>query len=100
MGILGDIWDKATDLAHAVTGITTADERRNQQKMMNDQIKAYREQTEISKQELAQKKGEKVSEKRRIEEKQIRGLRRNYRAQGFLGSQATSQPDMSSQLGG
>ena len=56
MGLLGKVLDKATDLAHYVTGIPTSDEKRNQQKMMNDQIKAYKEQTEITKKELANKK--------------------------------------------
>lgn len=100
MSILGSIWDKATDIAHQVTGIPTADQTRNQQKMMNDQIKAYREQTAITKQELAQKKGAEVAEKRRIEEKQIRSLRRNYRSPSFLGGSDSGQAGMSSTLGG
>ena len=100
MGILGDIWDKATDFAHTVTGIPTADQSRNNQKTMNDQIKAYKDQTEITKQELAQKKGQEVAEKRRVEEKQIRSLRRSYRSSGFLGNPSSGAADMSSQLGG
>jgi hypothetical protein len=100
MSIWDKIWDKATDFGHYVTGIPTADERRNQQKMMNDQVKFYKEQSEISKKEIATKKNEEVAQKRRIEEKQIRSLRRNYRAQGFLGGQASSQPDMNQKLGG
>ena len=102
MGILHKIWDVGTDVAHAVTGIPTADQRRNDQKAMNDQIKAYREQTEITKQEIARKKGEELAEKRRIEEKQIRGLRRNYRGAGggMLGASSSGEADMSAKLGG
>ena len=83
MGVLGEIWDVATDIGHAVTGIPTADQKRQSQQMMNDQVKAYKEQTEITRNEIARKKGEEVAEKRRIEEKQIRSLRRNYRAAGY-----------------
>lgn len=100
MGILDWIWDKATDIGHAITGIPTADEKRNQQKMIRDQINAYRQQTEITKQEINRKKDEEMAQKRRIEEKQIRGLRRNYRPQGFLGGGNTDQQDMNSKLGG
>lgn len=89
----GWLWDKATDVAHAVTGIPTADEKRNQQKAVNDQIKAYREQTAITKAEIDRKRGEEAVEKRRIQEKQIRSLRRNFRPAGFLNTGAdVTQP--------
>lgn len=98
------IWDTIGDWAgsafHRITGTPNASEVRRQKQDMNNQINAYKKQTEISRQEMASKKDEQVAEKRRIEEKQIRSLRRNYRAQGFLGSQPSSQPGMSSQLGG
>lgn len=100
MSYLHNIWDKITDLGHRLTGIPTAAERRAASTAINDQIKAYRTQTELSRQEVAAKKDEQVAEKRRIEEKQVRALRRNYRASGFLGSASTTQPDMSSKLGG
>lgn len=67
---------------------------------MNDQMKMYKEQTEITKQEIARKQNEEAVEKRRIEEKQIRTLRRNYRSSGILGGAASTQPDMNQQLGG
>lgn len=93
-GIVSDVW-------HAATGSPTADERRNQQNMINEQIKAYKDQTELAKQDLANKKNEIDAQKRRIEEKQIRALRRNYRPQGFLGSSGgSSQDDMNTKLGG
>lgn len=69
---------------------------------INDQIKAYKDQTELTKQQLNQTKNEEVAQKRRIEEKQIRALRRNYRSQGagLLGVGAPASQDMSSNLGG
>lgn len=100
MSFFGKVLDKATDIAHQVTGIPTADEKRNQQRALADQIKAYRDQTEIAKGELATKKSEEIAQKRRVEEKQIRTLRRNYRAQSFLGGLTSGQPDMTSTLGG
>lgn len=102
MGILGKVWDKTTDVLHKVTGIQTADERRNAQRLMSDQVKAYKEQTAITRAEVDRKRNEEVAEKRRIEEKQIRSLRRNYRgsSSGLLGSAPTTEPDMNSKLGG
>jgi len=86
---------------HAATGTPTSKEKREQQRVMNEQIAAYKEQTELTKQELARKKDEEQVEKRRIEEKQIRALRRNRSSQGFLNSQKTDDTlGQSSQLGG
>jgi len=100
MGFFHDVWDKATDILHGISGMPTADDKRNQQKMINDQIKAYKDQTDITRQELNSKRDQVASEKRRVEEKQIRSLRRNYRAPGFLGGGESAQPDMTSKLGG
>lgn len=95
------VWDVATDIAHAVTGIPTAQQVRAQNTLVNDQIKAYREQTEITKGELARVKGEEDAQKRRIEEKQIRSLRRNYRVGSLLtAGQEGGNEDMTSKLGG
>lgn len=108
MGFLNKYIKFATDplgitsnLYHAATGTPTAQERRSQQNAVNDQIKAYREQTEITKSEIARKKNEEVAEKRRIEEKQIRSLRRN-RGSSLLGTQPTNDNDagMTTKLGG
>lgn len=52
---------------------------------LNEQIRAYKEQTELTREELRHKQEETRAEKRRVEEKQIRALRNNYRAKGFLG---------------
>lgn len=95
MGLLDWAWDKATDAGHAITGIPTADEKRNQQKMMNEQMKAYKEQTKMAKDEIERKRGEQLVEKRRVQEKQIRHLRRNYSPAGFLNTGS----DISNQLG-
>jgi hypothetical protein len=104
MGFFSDAWDTVTDIGHAVTGIPTADEKRNAQKLIRDQVNAYKEMSEISKQEIASKKNELAVEKRRVDEKQIRSLRRNYRPQGIMGAAGTSsttiEPGMSQKLGG
>jgi len=69
--------------------------------MINQQIKSYKDQTELTRKELANKRNETLAEKRRIEEKTIRGLRRNYRSPGgMLGQGSPAASDMSSQLGG
>ena len=102
MGFLGDVWDKVTDVAHEVSGVPTADEKRNAKRMVTDQIKAYKEQTELLRAETDRKRGEEASEKRRVEEKQIRSLRRNYRGvnTGMLGANPAATPDMTTKLGG
>lgn len=104
MSLFGPVFDwftdKETDWAHSISGVATAAQKRMQQQAMNDQIKAYKDQTELTRKELASKKDQAISEKRRVEEKQIRALRRNYRSQGFLGGEASTQTDMNNQLGG
>ena len=75
------------DVVSRVTGGETSGERkkkeRDQKRMMNEQIKAYQNQTQITRQELANTKEQEVAEKRRIQEKQIRSLRRTNRSYGF-----------------
>jgi phage shock protein A len=76
---------------------------KDDQRLMNQQIKDYQEQTRITKEELARAKDEKIAEKRRINEKQIRSLRGGKSSsRGFLGSSNpdAQSPGMSSQLGG
>lgn len=76
-----------------LTGRSSAEERRSQQSLVNDQIQAYKDQTNIAKQAADQIEGEKQVQKRLIQEKQIRSLRNNYRsAGGFLNNQASSMP--------
>lgn len=60
----------------------------DQRYAMNDQIRDYKELTAITKAETDRKRGEQAMEKRRIEEKQIRSLRRNFRPAGFLDNAA------------
>jgi len=100
MFAFGGLQDKATDVFHKVTGTPTEDEKRGQQKLLNDQVKAYREQSELTKSEIALKRGAEVAEKRRVEEKQIRSLRRNYRGSGLMGGGVTGTTDMNNKLGG
>lgn len=94
------IWNWVTDIYHDVTGIPTAKEKRDRQDMVNEQIRSYREQTELTRQELARKRDETNVQKRRVEEKQIRTLRRNSRSQGLLGASQSNENDMSTKLGG
>lgn len=67
-----------------ITHNPSAAERREQATLVNDQIKAYKEQTNLAKEQLAQKRNEQVAEKRKINEKQIRALRNSYGPAGFL----------------
>lgn len=102
MSFWGNLWDKTTDALHTVTGIPTADEKRNAQKAMRDQVNAYKQQTELTRNEINRKQTEEKAEKRRVEEKQIRSLRRNYRSNSLLGSgsNTSSSNDMTQKLGG
>lgn len=69
---------------------------------INSQIKAYNEQTALARQQLNEARAQTNAEKRRVNEKQIRSLRRNYRAQGagLLGVGNPATEDMGSKLGG
>lgn len=58
----------------------------------NEQIKAYREQTELTREEIKKKQSSLDADKRRVEEKQIRALRNNYRPRGILSSQNGAAP--------
>lgn len=94
-----DPWGIASETYHAVTGTPTESQKRQQANEVNAQVKAYKDQTEITRQEMATKSAETANEKRRVEEKQIRSLRNNYRAQSFLGAQDSSQSGMTNKLG-
>ncbi len=83
-----------------IGGILGNDDLKNQNKMVNDQIKAYKEQTALTRQQLDQTRAAQEVEKRRIQEKQIRSLRSNYRpAGGLLGVGNPATNDMTNQLG-
>lgn len=77
-----------------ITGRASDDEKRNQQYAINDQIKAYKEATDLTNQALATKQSEMDVEKRRVNEKQIRALRNNFRSSGgFLNNQSSATGD-------
>lgn len=100
-GVNGSLRKRTGDVVAQATGQPTSSDRRDQMNQVNEQIKNYKDQTELTRQSLNEKRDSVVAEKRRVEEKQIRSLRRNYSTQGFLGgNQAPSEPDMSSKLGG
>lgn len=80
-------------------GLPSSRQRENAKKLANEQMQNYKQQTELTKQELARKRDEQVAEKRRVEAKQIRSLRHNYRSQGMLGNSGGAQ-DMNEKLGG
>ena len=69
---------------------------------VNAQIKAYNDQTALAKQQLDETRAQTLAEKRRVNEKQIRTLRRNNRAQsvGLLGVGTPATEDMNGKLGG
>lgn len=77
------------------------DAERDQRKMVNAQIKAYQDQTALFKKQIDDARAATDAEKRRVNEKQIRSIRRTYRAQGasILGIGNTASDDMSSKLG-
>jgi|SRR5579872_444890 len=72
---------------------------RKQQQMVNAQIKAYQDQTELAKQQLDEARTQEDAEKRKVNEKQIRSLRSTYRGQNasLLG---VGDNDMTTNLGG
>jgi len=78
-------------------------QERDQRDMINAQMKAYQEQTNLAQQQLNEAREQTNAQKRRVEEKQIRSLRRNQRAQynqGFLGAGNPASGDMDTKLGG
>jgi len=97
MSIWGKIWDIGTDIAHGLTGTPTAAQKRDTMSAANNQIDMYKKQTEIASSALASAKNEQDAQKRRIEEKQIRGLRRNFQSSSLLDN---SDSGMSDKLGG
>ena len=72
-----------------------------QRQLIASQVKAYKDQTELTRQELANKTNEANYQRRRVQEKQIRALRQNYRPSGsMLGMGASPTTDTTSSLGG
>lgn len=99
--VVKDIAKQPFDIGRELITGQSKNDIKKQQQMMNDQIKAYNEQTKLAKDELARAKDSQIAEKRRIQEKQIRSLRRNASSRGFLGtSNDMSAMNQSSSLGG
>jgi hypothetical protein len=101
-GFLNNVREGEQDLFNKATGRISASDRRATNQMLTDQVNSYKEMTEISKKQIAEKKDEQSAEKRKINEKQIRSLRRNYRPQGIMnaGSNPNTIGGESDKLGG
>lgn len=67
-----------------ILGMPSEKEKRQQNKLIKEQIDAYKSQTEILKKDVEAKREQLASEKRRVNEKQIRLLKNRYRASGGL----------------
>jgi len=96
-----DDWEQAGSFGMYNPGKSRQADR-DQRNMVNAQIKAYQDQTALEKQQLDQTRASAEVEKRRVQEKQIRSLRRNYSSPntGLLGVGASDTSDMSQNLGG
>jgi hypothetical protein len=97
-----NVYKSPFDVSKGIINTVTGKPDKNQQKLINEQIKSYQEQSKLAKDELAKAKDQQIAEKRRIQEKQIRSLRGRGSSRGFLGS---SNPEpgnagLSNQLGG
>jgi len=86
-------WDTVTDFitggaAYAAGNSSSRKMEDRAKKDMKAQMDEYRKARELTEQQINTARDEKRAEKRRIEEKQIRGLRNNYRSPGgFLNNQ-------------
>lgn len=78
----GEVADKVESGFNHVVGRESSDDKRNEQYAINDQIKAYKAQTDLSNQLLQQNQQQQDVLKRQVNEKQIRALRNNFRAPG------------------
>src|ERR1017187_7286974 len=99
-----DTWEKGATLG-AYDPEKSRENDRDQRDMVNAQMKAYKDQTELTREQLNKTQAATDAEKRRVEEKQIRSMRRNYRApnagmSGMLGTGEPATGDMNNNLGG
>jgi len=110
MGFFGSIGRSIehgiSNVWHAATGLPTASEKRDQAKLVKDQIEAYKQQTSMAEEQLNEARASREVEKRKVNEKQIRNLRHNYRpAGGFLNNRGLTAAggsetgDISNKLG-
>lgn len=102
MGIFDFITDPIGGLVNKVIGRQSADDMRKQNQMISDQMEAYKRQTEITRKATEDARAQQDVEQRRVQQKQIRSLRSNYRAQGagMLGNGQPASDDMNTKLGG
>ena len=98
------IEDIGGSLFNKITGRPSAAQTRQQQQLVTDQVKAYQDQTNLERQQVDEARNSEAVEKRRIQDKQIRSRRRNYRAPssgaGLLGQGQPAADDINNQLGG
>jgi hypothetical protein len=90
-------------LFNKVTGRVPEAEKRDQARLIKDQVDSYKRMTDITQKELDVKQAEKSEQKRLINEKQIRQLRNRYRPSGGLlnsGQSQSSSSQLTSSQGG
>ncbi len=103
-----DIVDDVEGAFNAITGRPSAAQQRQQAADTQAQIKAYQDQTALAKEQLDEARNATDAQKRKVEEKQIRSLRSNYRSPnsgssgsaGMLGVGTGGTSDMNANLGG
>lgn len=98
MGFLDKVIDVATSPLRLSRDAILGDpaDKRAAAEAMRAQVDAYRKQTELAEGEIARKRDEENTQRRRIEEKMIRGKRRGFAPSGFLDNEA----GVSNTLGG
>lgn len=92
-------WNKVVDTLEGALGIPTTHEKNLMNEQAFHQMEAYKEQTRLTQGEIDRAREEKSAEKRRIEEKQIRALRRNFRPAGFLNNAQGPATGVGNKLG-
>jgi hypothetical protein len=99
-GLTGDINKGYSALGGAfdrATGRESAADKRLQMQSIAQQTDAYKAQTALDQQQINDARASQDVQKRKIEEKQIRALRNNYRSPGgYLGTPAGGQQGGSS----
>lgn len=100
MGILQKWWDINTDILHAVTGVPTASQKRDQASMVSNQVKAYKQQTELSNQVVMQAKQQQNTDRRRMSEKIVASMRRMRSSPSTFGQEQQQSGDLATTLGG
>ena len=101
---LANVWKGIKDVGHQitntiegginrVTGRESEADKRAEQYQINDQIKAYKDQTALEQQEIDDAKNQQDALKRQINEKQIRTLRNNFRPAGGYMSMYGASPN-------